>query len=40
MNEPLQGNFDGIGVSFNMLTDTVYNGGNFGIHPESRDYAW
>src|SRR5690606_1251776 len=22
-NEPLQGNFDGIGVSFNMLTDTV-----------------
>ena len=24
MNEPLQGNFDGIGVSFNMLTDTVY----------------
>lgn len=23
MNEPLQGNFDGIGVSFNMLTDTV-----------------
>lgn len=24
MNEPLQGNFDGIGVSFNMLTDTLY----------------
>ena len=24
MNEPLQGNFDGIGISFNMLTDTVY----------------
>jgi carboxyl-terminal processing protease len=24
MNEPLQGNFDGIGVSFNMLTDTVF----------------
>lgn len=23
MNEPLQGNFEGIGVSFNMLTDTV-----------------
>lgn len=22
-NEPLQGNFDGIGISFNMLTDTV-----------------
>ena len=24
MNEPLQGNFDGIGISFNLLTDTVY----------------
>jgi len=24
MNEPLQGNFDGIGVQFNMLTDTMY----------------
>lgn len=24
LNEPLQGNFDGIGVQFNMLTDTVY----------------
>ncbi|GBU06932.1 peptidase S41 [Bacteroidales bacterium] len=24
MNEPLQGNFDGIGVQFNMLTDTLY----------------
>ncbi|NLZ95228.1 MAG: S41 family peptidase, partial [Bacteroidales bacterium] len=24
MNEPLQGNFDGIGISFNMLTDTIY----------------
>ncbi|NDW10116.1 PDZ domain-containing protein [Dysgonomonas sp. 520] len=24
MNEPLEGNFDGIGVSFNMLTDTLY----------------
>ena len=24
MNEPLQGNFDGIGISFNMLTDTLY----------------
>lgn len=24
MNEPLEGNFDGIGISFNMLTDTVY----------------
>ena len=24
MNEPLQGNFDGIGIQFNMLTDTVY----------------
>ena len=24
LNEPLQGNFDGIGVSFNMLTDTLY----------------
>ena len=24
MNEPLQGSFDGIGISFNMLTDTVY----------------
>ncbi len=24
MNEPLQGNFDGIGVSFNMMTDTLY----------------
>ena len=23
MNEPLQGNFDGIGISFNMLTDTL-----------------
>ena len=23
MNEPLQGNFDGIGISFNMLTDTI-----------------
>ncbi|MCD4769517.1 MAG: PDZ domain-containing protein [Bacteroidales bacterium] len=23
MNEPLQGNFEGIGISFNMLTDTV-----------------
>jgi carboxyl-terminal processing protease len=23
-NEPLQGNFDGIGVQFNMLTDTLY----------------
>ena len=22
-NEPLQGNFDGIGISFNMLTDTI-----------------
>ncbi len=24
MNEPLQGNFDGIGISFNMLIDTLY----------------
>lgn len=24
MTEPLQGNFDGIGIQFNMLTDTVY----------------
>ncbi len=24
MNEPLQGNFEGIGVSFNLLTDTLY----------------
>ena len=24
MNEPLQGNFDGVGISFNMLTDTLY----------------
>lgn len=24
MNEPLEGNFDGIGVSFNMMTDTLY----------------
>ena len=24
MNEPLQGNFDGIGIAFNMLTDTLY----------------
>jgi len=24
MNEPLQGGFDGIGISFNMLTDTLY----------------
>ncbi len=24
MNEPLEGNFDGIGVQFNMLTDTLY----------------
>lgn len=24
MNEPLQGNFDGIGIQFNLLTDTVY----------------
>jgi len=23
-NEPLQGNFDGIGIQFNMLTDTLY----------------
>jgi carboxyl-terminal processing protease len=26
MNEPLQGNFDGIGIQFNMLTDTLYVG--------------
>lgn len=24
MNEPLEGNFEGIGISFNMLTDTLY----------------
>jgi carboxyl-terminal processing protease len=24
MNEPLQGNFDGIGIQFNMLSDTLY----------------
>ena len=24
MNEPLQGNFDGIGIQFNMVTDTLY----------------
>ncbi|MDR0422185.1 MAG: S41 family peptidase [Proteiniphilum sp.] len=24
LNEPLQGNFDGIGISFNMLNDTLY----------------
>lgn len=24
MNEPLEGNFDGIGISFNMLSDTLY----------------
>ena len=24
MNEPLQGNFEGIGISFNMVTDTLY----------------
>ncbi|MDR1707228.1 MAG: S41 family peptidase [Prevotella sp.] len=24
MNEPLEGNFDGIGISFNMITDTLY----------------
>ncbi len=24
LNEPLQGNFDGIGIQFNMLTDTLY----------------
>ena len=24
VNEPLEGNFDGIGVSFNMVTDTLY----------------
>lgn len=24
MNEPLQGDFEGIGISFNMLTDTLY----------------
>ncbi|MFV0418654.1 MAG: S41 family peptidase [Dysgonomonas sp.] len=24
MNEPLEGNFDGIGISFNMVTDTLY----------------
>ncbi len=24
MEEPLEGNFDGIGISFNMLTDTLY----------------
>ena len=23
LNEPLQGNFEGIGISFNMLTDTI-----------------
>ena len=26
-NEPLQGNFEGIGISFNMLTDTILCGG-------------
>ena len=26
MNEPLQGNFEGIGIQFNMLTDTLYVG--------------
>lgn len=24
MNEPLEGNFDGIGISFNLMTDTLY----------------
>ncbi|MDR0832948.1 MAG: S41 family peptidase [Candidatus Symbiothrix sp.] len=24
MNEPLQGNFDGIGIQFNLMTDTIY----------------
>lgn len=24
MNEPLQGNFDGIGIQFNMATDTLF----------------
>lgn len=24
MNEPLEGNFDGIGIAFNMMTDTLY----------------
>lgn len=24
MNDPLEGNFDGIGISFNMVTDTLY----------------
>ncbi|MDR0413242.1 MAG: S41 family peptidase [Dysgonamonadaceae bacterium] len=24
MNEPLQGNFEGVGIQFNMLTDTLY----------------
>lgn len=24
MNEPLQGNFEGVGISFNMITDTLY----------------
>lgn len=24
LNEPLEGNFDGIGISFNMMTDTLY----------------
>lgn len=24
MNEPLEGNFDGVGISFNMMTDTLY----------------
>lgn len=24
MNEPLEGNFDGIGISFNMMTDSLY----------------
>ncbi|NDV79842.1 S41 family peptidase [Dysgonomonas sp. 511] len=24
MNEPLEGNFDGIGISFNMMTDTLF----------------
>jgi carboxyl-terminal processing protease len=44
MNEPLQGNFDGIGIQFNMLTDTLYviqviSGGpseKVGIHPGDR----
>ena len=43
MNEPLQGNFEGIGVQFQMIEDTllvqpVSNGPSEGGHPCRRPY--